>query len=199
MSFLPSSHILCISPITWTSNQKNLSLSPPALHSVARATAAILPCPICLGYTSQAGHKCGMTVREGKQIGRDRERDRESQRKRRGRLTKTKKIHRLALQGKWLNEKAGLAFLAQPCLYPLSPFWHMLIQHWSTCSSRIRSLDHLNILCIYTMLLQHLNLINIKMFFYKTCCQPKFSDCHLNLNQELCQNKIQSKLCNILI
>lgn len=35
-----------------------------ALHSVARATAAILPCPICLGYTSQAGHECGMTVRE---------------------------------------------------------------------------------------------------------------------------------------
>lgn len=65
-------------PITWTFNQngkKNLSLSPPALHSVARATAAILPCPIGLGYTSQAGHKCGMTVRERKQGEWDRERD----------------------------------------------------------------------------------------------------------------------------
>lgn len=65
------------SPLTWTSNlkrkrkeekkrKKSLALSPPALHSVARATVAILPCPVGLGYTSQAGHKCGMTVERGR-------------------------------------------------------------------------------------------------------------------------------------
>lgn len=34
----------------------------PALWSVAGATAAILLCPICLGYTSQGGHNCRMTA-----------------------------------------------------------------------------------------------------------------------------------------
>lgn len=47
--------------------KKHPSLSPPAPHSVARATVAILPCPVGLGYTSQAGHKCGMTVRDEEQ------------------------------------------------------------------------------------------------------------------------------------
>lgn len=50
-------------------NQKRERSSPPVLLSVARATVAILPCPVSLGYTSQASHKCGMTVkgpREGR-------------------------------------------------------------------------------------------------------------------------------------
>lgn len=69
VSLLPSSHSqhllhnLNIRP----KRRKKIFHSPPALHSVARATVAILPCPFGLGYTSEAGHECGMTVGEGKQ------------------------------------------------------------------------------------------------------------------------------------
>lgn len=146
-SLLASSHILHISPITWTSNQKgkkiNLSLSPPTLHSVARATAAILPCPICFGHTSQAGHKCGMTVRVGEQRGWDGDTARKKGRQRDGEGDwPQRRDLQIISPGLWWNKKQDW------------PFWHnftstfhhlsyILIQCWSTCSSLIRTGYHL--------------------------------------------------------
>lgn len=129
LSLLPSSHILYMFSInlniepTRQGKRNDLSHFPPALRSVARATAAILPCPICLGYTSQAGHKCGMTVREGRQRGWVGERGSESEREREGGETGGRREegwprHEESLIiSQWLQKKKKQDY----------PFWHKAV------------------------------------------------------------------------
>lgn len=69
VSLLPSSHSASPPSNLRGENKGKNSLTlcpPPLLLSVTRETAAILPCPFGLPwYTSQDGHKCGMTVGKG--------------------------------------------------------------------------------------------------------------------------------------
>lgn len=130
-SLLPSDssndlHNLSIYPTRrgWGGNPSHF---PPALRSVTRATAAILPCPICLGYTSQAGHKCGMTVQEGRRRGRKRqsERSREGDGGRRPRHRDAPLFFGTLRLQEMPKQKQGSAFWQNVVLFPPPDVIHL--------------------------------------------------------------------------
>lgn len=125
VSLLPSSHILCISSITWTSNPKKKKRKTIS-HSLLLSLSILLPgqqrpscrAPSVLG----THHRPVINVEWQSERGsREGEAEEEIGRKR---LTTTERerVHRSTLRVRWLKYKPGLAILVQPRLYLLSPF-----------------------------------------------------------------------------